>query len=49
MTGRGMTMNYEPDIQRIKKEILERAIDRYEMRIADLKSQMDQPGVSAQV
>ncbi|OQA52024.1 MAG: hypothetical protein BWY45_03251 [Euryarchaeota archaeon ADurb.Bin294] len=44
-----MIMNQEPDIQRIKKEILERAIDRYEMRIADLKSQIENPGVPAPV
>jgi len=35
-------MAYEPDIQQIKKEILERAIFQYEMRIANLKNQMDQ-------
>ena len=44
-----MIMNQEPDIQRIKKEILERAIDRYEMRIADLKSQIENPELSVPV
>ncbi|WP_281267975.1 hypothetical protein ACKUB1_08615 [Methanospirillum stamsii] len=32
----------EPDIQQIKREILERAIFHYETRIADLKGQIDQ-------
>ncbi|HOJ95338.1 MAG TPA: hypothetical protein PK024_00650 [Methanospirillum sp.] len=42
-------MNQEPDIERIKKEILERAIYRYEMRIADLKSQLDRTMLTAEV
>jgi predicted component of type VI protein secretion system len=42
-------MNEEPDIERIKKEILERAIYRYEMRIADLRSQLDQTVLHARV
>lgn len=35
----------EPDIQQIKKEILERAINHYEMRITELKNQIDQCSV----
>jgi len=41
-------MTYEPDIQQIKKEILERAIYQYETRIADLKNQIDHYELSVQ-
>ncbi len=47
--SRGTIMNQEPDIERIKKEILERASYRYEMRIADLKSQLDRTMLTAKV
>lgn len=47
--SRGISMNEEPDIERIKKEILERAIYRYEMRIADLRSQLDQTVIHTRV
>ncbi|HPY61337.1 MAG TPA: hypothetical protein PLG55_11505 [Methanospirillum sp.] len=40
-------MNNEPDIQRIKKEILERAINQYETRIADLRNEMNRISIPA--
>lgn len=39
-------MMNEPDIQEIKREILERAIRNYEVRIMDLKTQMNEYSLS---
>lgn len=39
-------MTHEPDLQAIKKEILERAIFQSETRIADLRGQIDKYGFS---